>query len=117
MSTTPATPATTPAAIYTLHAINQAKLDMVIEEMAELGAPTIRACWQGDHWCALEGVHRVEAARLLDMPVTIAPLSEGDILDDHDLYDLPDDVLVAEVLSWADWTHGGHIQAVRLLSD
>lgn len=43
------------------------KLEAVKAEMQKLGAPTIKAVWMGcyGHWAALEGCHRVRAAKEL----------------------------------------------------
>ncbi len=41
----------------------------VIEEMKSLGAPTIKAVWAECYgaWCALEGCHRIRAAKELGL--------------------------------------------------
>lgn len=98
------------AAIYTINPTDPDQLAAVMADMEALGAPTIRACWQGDHWCALEGSHRVAAARLLGLPVVILEMDEDDDFGDHDIQDLPETCTVRDVLLYADWTHGGHIQ-------
>lgn len=41
--------------IYTIHAPDTEKLEQVIAEMRELGAPTIRVVDCGDFFMALEG--------------------------------------------------------------
>ena len=102
------------AAIYTIHAYDPAKLATVIEQMQTLGSPTIRACLQGDHYCALEGVHRIEAARRLGLPVRIVEMDEDDVLTDHDIYDLADEATVAEVLEYASWMTGGDILDIEV---
>lgn len=100
-------------AIYTMHDVDQEKLESVMVEMKRLGPPIIRACWQGDHYCALEGTHRVEAARILGMPVIIQAMDEDDEFENHDLQDLEDPCTVEDVLLYGEWVHGGHIQDVR----
>ena len=50
-------------------------LCQVQKEMEILGAPRIRAFWNAefDHWCAVEGCHRIRAAKALGLkPVIIA---------------------------------------------
>ena len=95
--------------IYTINEIDDAHLASVIADMRRLGPPRIRACWQGDHYCALEGSHRVEAARRLGLPVLIVEMAEDALLCGHDLDDLDDDCTVADVLEWGSWDHGCHL--------
>ena len=55
----------------------------VIEEMKKLGAPKIRAVWMEcyDHWAALEGCHRIRAAKELGLTPEIIELDYDDIAD------------------------------------
>ncbi len=54
-------------------------------EMETLGAPTIRAIWLEMHnaWMALEGCHRIRAAKALGLAPEIEEVEE----DDYDLDD------------------------------
>jgi hypothetical protein len=47
--------------------------------MRVIGAPTIRVVDCGDQYFAIEGTHRIEAARLLLLPVVL------DVCQEHDL--------------------------------
>ena len=59
--------------IITVNEISQDHLDEVIEDMKQLGSPTIKAVWMEcwDAWVALEGSHRVHAAKALGLEVDI----------------------------------------------
>jgi hypothetical protein len=55
-------------------------------EMVTLGAPTIRAIWLEMHgaWMALEGCHRIRAAKALGLTPEIEEINGGDYaLDDE----------------------------------
>ncbi len=54
----------------------------VIEEMKTLGAPTIKAVWMEcyGHWAALEGCHRIRAAKEMGLTPEI---EEVEYSDDH----------------------------------
>ena len=79
--------------IHTLHAVDEDRLRVVGEEMAERGAPTIRVLDCGDYYRAIEGTHRIVAAAELGLtpivevvdPETpmreIAGLDEGFVSD------------------------------------
>ncbi len=47
------------------HEPEPAKLAKVIDQMTRLGSPKIRAWWDGEKWIALEGSHRLAAAKAL----------------------------------------------------
>jgi hypothetical protein len=51
--------------LYTLHQPDREKLEGVIEEVRERGAPSIRVVNCGDYCFALEGVHRLAACAAL----------------------------------------------------
>jgi hypothetical protein len=69
------------------HAPNRAHFARVAEEMLVLGAPTIRAWWDGEKWIALEGTHRIAAASRLGMTPVIEEFGLGDEID-HDFEDV-----------------------------
>lgn len=79
--------------LYTIHAVDHAKLVDVIAEMRELGSPTIRAVDRGDYLMALEGVHRVAAAAQLGIALHLEILHE-------------DDLIAADTLDWQDLQPG-----------
>ena len=56
------------------------KLQRVIEEMKVLGAPEIHAVWHPayDHWVALEGCHRIRAAKELGLTPEIIEVEYGE---------------------------------------
>jgi hypothetical protein len=63
--------------LYTLRPTNAEHLARVREEMRRLGPPTVRAVIFEDHYFALEGAHRIEAARLLRLPINVQILTES----------------------------------------
>jgi hypothetical protein len=65
-------------------AFNQDKLDSVKKEMAILGAPTISAVWMEcyGHYVALEGCHRIRAAKELGLTPEIIEIEYSDELAD-----------------------------------
>jgi|GEM_PF-1287291 len=74
--------------IYLAHYHFQAAhLETVKAQMADLGAPTIRVVDCGDHYQAIEGCHRLRAAKALGLsPVIVVlgddmPISEIEGLD------------------------------------
>ena len=64
--------------LYTVHDWDESHLAVVMADMERMGAPTIRVCDCGDHYVALEGVHRIEAASRLG----IAPALDILLADD-----------------------------------
>lgn len=67
----------------------------VIEEMRRVGAPTIKAVWMEcfNHWAAIEGCHRIRAAKALGLVPEIEEVEYSDELVEG----MQDDVTVAEV--------------------
>lgn len=59
---------------------DEAHLAEVIEEMKTLGAPTIKAVWMEcfNHWAALEGCHRIRAAKALGLTPEIDEMGYSD---------------------------------------
>ncbi len=57
--------------IISIHEVDQAKLAGVMAEMATLGSPTIRAVEYGGQLVAIEGVHRLAAAKRLGVAVNV----------------------------------------------
>lgn len=90
--------------IYAPHKPEPVKLAHVVEQMRSLGMPTIRACWAGDHWEAIEGSHRLAAAAALNLPVTIVEVRYDDTIEagSHDYNGYTDasdgSALVSEIL-------------------
>lgn len=79
---------------------NPMHLEKVIGEMKTLGAPEIRAYWDGEKYIALEGSHRLAAAEALGMTPTINEVRQKQWLTHHDLQDLPDKTSVARALNY-----------------
>jgi hypothetical protein len=67
--------------IRTIHPTNNVQLARVVEEMKRLGAPTVQVLDCGDYFFAFEGTHRIEAARLLRLPVTLKIVAPEVVLD------------------------------------
>lgn len=76
-------------------------MDDVVEQMKVLGAPRIRAVWRGDHWQALEGSHRIAAARILCLLPRIVPMRLGDKFS-HDVDEVLPDRRVSSILKAID---------------
>jgi hypothetical protein len=69
------------------------KLEQVKKEMLSLGAPKIHAVWMEchEHWAALEGCHRIRAAKELGLKPVIVEVGYSDqYVDDIFETDLED---------------------------
>lgn len=64
--------------LYTAHATHPGHLGYVTAEMRRRGAPTIRVVDCGDHYVALEGVHRLAAAADLGLAPILDVLAQDD---------------------------------------
>lgn len=75
--------------IYTIHAPNAEKLEMIKSQMLALGCPTIRVVDCGDYMMALEGSHRVAAAHALGLKPDLVVFAQDDEIDitTYDWYD------------------------------
>lgn len=90
--------------LYTIHAVDQAKLAGVVSEMRVLGAPTIRVVDCGDYLMALEGVHRIAAAAQLGIALDLDILGQ-------------DDMVAADSLDWQDLQRGEDYTAGELAGE
>ena len=70
--------------IYAPHKPEQKKLAEVMAEMEVLGSPEIKAWYNGELYLAVEGSHRIAAAKLLCFDVDIIEVELDDIID-HDM--------------------------------
>lgn len=68
--------------IYAINAPINSHLDMVVTEMALLGAPVVRAVNCGDFWAAIEGSHRIAAAHKLGLPVFVREVGEDTVIEE-----------------------------------
>jgi hypothetical protein len=87
--------------LYTIHGHNEAKVTAVMAEMTKLGTPSIRVVDCGDHYLALEGVHRLEAAARLGIAPTLIVLEQDELVE-------------ADSLDWPDLQHGESYTAGEL---
>ncbi len=73
-------------------------LKQVITEMQTLGAPTIKAVYDecDDVYIALEGRHRIEAAKRLGLTPIIDEIDNTDDILMRDITDMDTDYTVAE---------------------
>ncbi|MDR3582503.1 MAG: ParB N-terminal domain-containing protein [Candidatus Pacebacteria bacterium] len=81
-------------------------LEQVKAEMATMGAPTIRVAWHaGGVWVALEGCHRLRAAKALGLTPVIIPVEYDDETTTEDAGftddELPDVLVIADVVDKA----------------
>ena len=67
--------------IYTIHRPHADHLAEVVNEMETLGSPTIRVVDCRDYLVAIEGCHRIEAARILRIPVVLDILNQDELVD------------------------------------
>jgi hypothetical protein len=70
--------------IYQINDTGFGKLDDVKEEMARFGRPDIRVVDMGDHYMALEGSHRLQAAYELGLVPDLTVIKQTDKLNPHD---------------------------------
>lgn len=91
-------------ALYTIHGHNEDKVVAVMADMAKLGAPSIRVVDCGDHYMALEGVHRLEAAARLGIAPKLMVLEQ-------------DDMVEADSLDWPDLARGESYMAGELAGE
>ena len=64
--------------LYPIHEVNEKRLAIVIEQMRQLGSPTIRAVSFRDSLVAIEGSHRLKAAYLSQTPVKLVVLDRNE---------------------------------------
>ncbi len=67
--------------VYTIHRPIPDRLAEVVGKMKTLGSPTIRVVDCGDYYQAIEGCHRIEAARILGIPVNLDILAQDDLVE------------------------------------
>lgn len=66
--------------LYTIHGHNDAKVLQVMDEMRRLGAPAVRVVDCADHYMALEGTHRLEAAARLGIVPNLVILAQDELV-------------------------------------
>lgn len=67
--------------IYTINRTKPEHLEAVKAEMIELGAPTIRVVDCADYYMALEGSHRLNAAKALGIEPNLIVFDQDDEID------------------------------------
>ena len=80
------------------------KIARVMGEMQSLGAPVVRVVDCGDHYMALEGVHRLEAAARLGIAPNLIVLDQ-------------DELVAADSLDWQDLQSGESYAAGELAGE
>lgn len=86
--------------IHTIHKYNEIHLAEIMAEAAKIGNVTVSAYVDGDTIFCLEGVHRVEAAKRLQLPLIIISCELNDAFK-HDLQDVDTNATVADVYDYA----------------
>ena len=92
------------------HKPDAERMASITDDMRRLGAPTIRVVADGDRYIALEGSHRLAAAKALDITVTIRVMDMDDDIIDHDMDDVHSnkvsdiDNYLTDGLSWPMYT-------------
>jgi hypothetical protein len=79
---------------------NPAHLIDVKQKMETLGAPTIRAYWDGEKYIALEGSHRAQAAKELGLTPNIQEMSLKQWMRDHDFPDVKQNASTNRLLDY-----------------
>ena len=72
-------------ALYLIDGVDPEKLEAAKAEIRVLGAPTIRVVDCGDHYMAIEGVHRLAAAAELGVAPNLAILKQDDKVEPDSL--------------------------------
>lgn len=80
--------------------IDPIHLEMVKADMLKNGAPIIRAYEYDGELYAIEGSHRVTAARDLGIPIIIEYVNPDDVIKVHDIQDLPETTTVNEIIEY-----------------
>lgn len=87
---------------------NAQHLEQVKNEMEKLGAPTIRAYWDGEKYIALEGSHRAKAAYELGLTPNIEEVQLKQWIQNHDFPDLKPKASTNRILDYLHWgQHSG----------
>jgi len=75
--------------VYAIHAADPAKLAIVKNEMAALGAPTINVIDCGDYYMAMDGSHRLAAAASLGINPVLIVHAQDEMIDisGYDFFD------------------------------
>jgi hypothetical protein len=67
--------------IYSLHKFDKFHLDTVKNDMLKIGSPKITVVDCGDHYQALDGTHRLEAAAQLNFIPELIIKNQDDLVD------------------------------------
>ena len=78
-------------------------LAAVKKEMEKLGAPDIRAYWDGEKYIGLEGSHRARAAKELGLTPNIIDMDLKQWMLDHDFPDIKQKASTNRILDYLDW--------------
>ena len=71
--------------IYTMHNTDAGNLVDVVRKMETRGAPTIKAVFDGEAYYALEGSHRIAAAKILGLIPIIAKMEPEELVYNEDV--------------------------------
>lgn len=94
--------------IVTPNKTNESKLSLVKKEMEKRGPPKIRAFWDGEKYIAIEGSHRVQAAKELGMTPVIEEVQLRKFITDHDLSEVRRKASTNRILDYLDYgNHSG----------
>ena len=75
--------------VYSPNPVNEMHLQKVMKDMVNIGkGPMIQAVDYGGFMVALEGAHRLEAARRLGFPVVFLPINRNEMLEKDSVPDL-----------------------------
>ena len=87
--------------INTWHKTDGKKVVEIMEEMEEMGSPTIRATETAYGMVALEGNHRIEAAYRLGIEPEFIVMEHDEIIENHGLQDFEGESMsVSDILEY-----------------
>lgn len=86
--------------IYGINNVDEKKMEEIIEIMEIAGPPKIRVVESTYGYQAIEGSHRLEAAERLGIEPEFIILDQDEIINNHDLFDLPKTIEAWEVVEY-----------------
>jgi hypothetical protein len=83
--------------ILTPNPTKEKHLEEIKDKMKEMGPPTIRMVDRDDHLVAIEGSHRLHAAKDLGLHVKVKLTDPEKITQNHDFKGLPDKIRIGKL--------------------
>jgi hypothetical protein len=86
--------------VFAPNKIDEKKLAPIIDYMTKNGTPEIRAVFNGEAYQAIEGSHRLEAAKRLGLTPKITEVPWRSFVTNHDLPELPNKTSAARIVDY-----------------